>query len=305
MTGFEKRLIIIDSNSVIHRAFHALPKLTTKRGEVVNAVYGFLLVFLRIIKEFQPECIVACFDTPGPTLRHKKFKEYKAKRPPLAEELKQQIPKVKEVLRAFNVPIFEKEGFEADDLIGTISGKAPTIKKIIISGDLDNLQLVDDNTKVYLLRKGVKDILLYDENLVKERFRGLYPRQIVDFKALRGDPSDNIPGVSGIGEKTAIDLLKRFDNIEKLYNELEKIKNFSPKLREIILKQKEKAFLSKDLAEIKKDVPIIFGPKECKWEGYNKRKVVKIFEDFEFYSLIRRLPDYSKNDLSRNNLKLC
>ena len=303
----KKRLIIIDSNSIIHRAYHALPPLTTKKGEQVSAVYGFLLVFFKIIKEFQPEYIVACFDSPGPTLRHKKFKEYKAKRPPLAEELKPQIPKVKEILKIFNIPIFEKEGYEADDLIGTISKKNLGVEKIIVSGDLDNLQLIDNSTKVYLLKKGVKEIILYDEELVKKRFQGILPEQITDFKALKGDPSDNIPGITNIGEKTAIKILKTFGTIENLYKELEKksekIKNFSPRLKKIILEQKKEAFLSKDLAEIKKDVPINFILKDCYWQGYDKEKAVKILEDLEFRSLIEKIPS-QKEKLFQNNLRL-
>jgi len=308
MTDDKKCLVIIDSNSIIHRAFHALPKLTTKKGEPVGAIYGFLLVFLRIIKELQPESVVACFDLPAPTLRHKKFKEYKAKRPPTPEELKWQIPKVKEILNVFGVKVFEKEGFEADDLIGTISVLAGKTEKIIVSGDLDNLQLVNKNTKVYVLRRGVKDIVLYDEKMVREKFEGLTPIQIIDFKGLRGDPSDNIPGVTGIGEKTAINLLKDFGNIENLYLELEKksekTEKLTPKIREIILGQKEKAFLSKDLAEIKKNSPIDFNPKKCKWGDYDKKEAIKILEDFEFYSLIKKLPGSEGGGLLRDNLKL-
>ncbi|MBU0476788.1 DNA polymerase I, partial [Patescibacteria group bacterium] len=179
----KKRLLVIDSNSLIHRAFHALPPLTAKEGELVNAVYGFLLVFFRVLKDFQPDFIAAAFDLPVPTFRHKKFKEYKAKRPPTPKELSSQIPKVKEVLRAFNAPIFEKQGFEADDIIGTIAreapilwrqdGRGPKIETIIVSGDLDTLQLVDSNTKNYTLRRGLKDAVLYDEKLVKEKYQGL------------------------------------------------------------------------------------------------------------------------------------
>jgi len=304
----KKVLIIIDANSVIHRAFHALPKLTAKKGEPVGAIYGFLLVFLRIIKEFQPESIVACFDLPAPTFRHKKFKEYKAKRPPTPEELKWQIPKVIEILNVFGVKVFEKEGFEADDLIGTISVLAGKTEKIIVSGDLDNLQLVDENTRVYVLRRGVKDIVLYDEKLVREKFEGLAPVQIVDFKGLRGDPSDNIPGVTGIGEKTAINLLKDFGSIENLYLELEKksekAEKLALKIKERILDQKEKAFLSKDLAEVKKDSPIDFNLKECMWRDYDKKEATKILEDFEFYSLIKKLPGFEGGELLKDNLKL-
>lgn len=310
----KKRLIIIDSNSLIHRAYHALPPLTTKKGELVNAIYGFLLVFLKAIREFQPDFIAACFDFPAPTFRHKKFKEYKAKRPPAPEELYQQIPKVKEILKGFNVPILEKEGFEADDLIGTIAQSAPKkqilpeIETIILSGDLDTLQLVNPQTKVYTLRKGVKDIILYDQSLVKEKYQGLEPSQLLDFKALKGDPSDNIPGVRGIGEKTAIKLIKEFGNLENLYKNLEKksekTKKIKPKLREILIRSKDQAFFSKMLAQIKKDVPVDFNLKKCQWGGYNKQRVTQILKDLEFYSLIERLPDLQKIKGVGENLKL-
>lgn len=302
--GKKKKQLIIDCNSIIHRAYHALPPLTTKKGEMVSAIYGFLLVFFKAIREFQPDFIAACFDFPGPTFRHKEYKEYKAKRPPAPEELYQQIPKVKEILRTFSVPTFEKEGYEADDIIGTLSRLAPQkqilpeIEIIILSGDLDNLQLINPQTKVYLLRKGVKDVILYDENLVKEKFQGLSPEQLLDFKALKGDPSDNIPGVTGIGTKTAIDLLLKFGNLENLYQalekNLEKAKDLKPKLRETLLKYKEQAFLSKNLAQIKKDVPINFNLKMCRWRKYNKEKVVKTLKKLEFYSLIERLSDFKK-----------
>lgn len=302
-----KRLIIIDSNSVIHRAFHALPPLTTKKGVLVNAVYGFLLVFFKAIKEFQPDYIAACFDMPGPTFRHKKYKEYKANRPPTPKELYNQIPKVKEVLEAFNAPVFEKQGFEADDIIGTLAKQAAEVQNekavqtIIISGDLDTLQLVAPHTNVYALRKGVKDIVLYDENLVKEKFQGLIPEQILDFKALRGDPSDNIPGVKGIGEKTAIKLIKEFGSLENLYSALisgKKISALSQRLRAMLEEYKEQAFLSYNLAEIKKDAPVGFNFEKCQWKEYNKEKVIKILKDFEFYSLIERLPGFKKNQES-------
>jgi DNA polymerase-1 len=301
MENEKKRLLIIDSNSIIHRAYHALPRLTTKKGELVNAVYGFLLVFLKAIKDFQPDYIAAAFDFPAPTFRHEKYKEYKAKRPKVPEELYQQIPKVKEVLEAFNVPIFEKERFEADDIIGTISRLAPEkqvlpkIETIILSGDSDVLQLVNSQTKAYTLRKGVKDIVLYDENLVKEKFQGLTPKQILDFKALRGDASDNIPGVTGIGEKTALSLLLKFESLENIYKELEenseKVKSIKPKLKEILLKYKKQAFLSKFLAQINKNIPLDFNLGKCRWSKYSKENATKILKDLEFNSLIVRLPE--------------
>jgi DNA polymerase I len=301
----KKKLIIIDSNSIIHRAYHALPLLSTKSGEVVNAVYGFLLVFLKAVKDFQPDFISATFDFPALTFRHKKYKEYKAKRLKAPEELYEQIPKVKEVLEAFNLAIFEKKGFEADDLIGTISNLVcekktlENIQIVILSGDSDILQLVvDPRIKVYALRRGVKDVILYDEKLVKEKYQGLGPGQLVDYRALRGDPSDNIPGVAGIGEKTAISLLLEFETLENLYNKIkgnsQKIKDFRPKLKEILLKYEKQAFLSKELALIKKTVPLDFDLEKCCWANYDKEKITKLFKKFEFYAILNKLSEIIK-----------
>ncbi|MDD5145418.1 MAG: 5'-3' exonuclease H3TH domain-containing protein [Candidatus Pacebacteria bacterium] len=302
----KKVLMVIDSNSIIHRAFHALPALTTKKGEEVGAVYGFLLVFFKAIKDFHPECISAAFDLPFPTFRHKKYKEYKAKRPPTPKELKSQMPKVKEILRAFSVPVFEKEGFEADDIIATIASsakKSAETEAIILSGDLDALQLVDRSTKVFALRKGVKDVVLYDEGLVKERFGGLEPGQLVDFKALRGDSSDNIPGVEGIGDKTATELLLRFGTLENIYKKIkedsEDEKNIKPRIKETLLKNEKLAFLSENLAQVQKNVPIEFDIEACHWKKFDREKVVKMLEDLEFKSLIERIPDiYEKSSVS-------
>jgi len=312
MAKDKKQLIIIDSNSIIHRAYHALPPLTTKKGELVNAVYGFLLVFFKAIKDFQPDFIVACFDFPAPTFRHKKYKEYKAKRPPAPEELYKQIPITKEILKTFRVPIFEKEGYEADDIIGTVAQLAPKqqvlpkIETVILSGDLDTLQLINPQTKVYSLKKGVKEIILYDERQVQEKFRGLIPDQILDFKALKGDTSDNIPGITGIGEKTAIALLLKFGSLDNLYQEIKKntkkAQKLSPKLKEILLKYKEQAFFSKSLAEIKKNAPIDFNLAKCQWGKYDKEGATQIFKKLEFYSLIKRLPEFKK--FSQNNKTL-
>jgi len=286
------RLIIIDANSIVHRAFHALPPLVTKTGEPVGAVYGFLLVFFKALKDFQPDFIAACFDVPGPTFRHKQFKEYKAKRPPAPDELYQQIPKIKEVLKSFNVPVFEKESFEADDIIGTIARLAPKkqvlpeLETIILSGDKDVLQLVDKNTKVYSLRKGVKDIVLYDEAEFEKKY-GFRPDQLLDYKALRGDPSDNIPGVTGIGEKTATELIKNFGSLDNLYKKLNELPS---RLKEKLLQYKEQAFLSRELAKINKNTPIEFSLKDCQWGEYDKEKTAALLKHLEFYSLIARLP---------------
>jgi DNA polymerase-1 len=305
MVAEKKRLLIIDANSLIHRAYHALPPLTTKRGELVNAIYGFFLVFLKATRELQPDFLVACFDFPAKTFRHKKFKEYKAKRPKIPKELSWQILKIKEILKNFKVAIFEKEGFEADDLIGTISKLAPKkqiipkLETIILSGDLDTLELVDSQTKVCNFKKGVKETIFYDIEKVKEKYQGLLPEQLPDFKALRGDPSDNIPGIPGIGEKTAIKLIKEFQNLENLYENLKNSslfmlkekagKNFQffNKLKEY----KEQAFFSKQIAKINCNVPIEFDLRKCQWQKYDKKKIIEVFKKFEFYSLIPKLPN--------------
>lgn len=297
----KKRLIVIDSNAVIHRAFHALPPLTTKKGELVNAIYGFLLVFFKAIKEFQPDFVVATFDFPAPTFRHERYKLYKATRKKAPQELYDQIPKIKEILKSFNVQIFEKQGFEADDLIGTISKMAPKkqilpeIETIILTGDLDALQLVNKHTKVYTLRKGLKDTVLYDKEKVMEKYDGLIPEELIDYKALRGDPSDNIPGVLGVGEKTAIFLIKEFGTLENLYKELEKnsekAKGIKESLRKKLLDYKDQAFISQMLAEINQNVPIEFDLGKCRWPDYNKDKVIEIFREYEFKTLIDRLTD--------------
>jgi DNA polymerase-1 len=252
---------------------------------------------LKTLKEFQPDYVAACFDVRGPTFRHKEFKEYKAKRKKAPDELYQQIPKIKEILRNFNIAIFEKQGFEADDLIATISEKAPKkqifpkIETIILSGDMDTLQLVDKKTKVCALGGGIKETIIYNDEKVKERF-GISPEQVVDFKALAGDPADNIPGATGIGKKIAVELLKEYKNIENLYQTIEKEQGWDikPRIREILSKSKELVFLSQKLARANKNVDIDFNLEKCRWQGYNKEKIKEIFQQLNFYTLISRLP---------------
>jgi len=314
MAKEKKRLIVIDGNALVHRAYHALPPLSTKKGEIVNAVYGFLLVFLKAIKELLPDFIAATFDLRAPTFRHEKFKDYKATRKKAPDELYSQIPKIKELLKNFNVPIFEKEGFEADDVIGTIANLAQQkpasqeIETIILSGDLDTLQLINKNTKVYTFKKGLKDTILYDEKAVKEKYDGLVPEQMSDFKALKGDPSDNVPGIPGIGEKTAISLIKEFGDLENLYKEIENIKVLpkekagilNPRLFNLLKDYKDQAFFNKTLTDIDKDAPIDFNIEACNWNDYDQEKVVQNLKEFEFYSLIERLPKSSKINKTKN-----
>ncbi len=305
-----ERLIIIDGNAIVHRAFHALPPLTNKKGELVNAIYGFLLFFFKSIKEFKPDYVAATFDYPAKTFRHRKYELYKAKRQKAPDNLYSQIPKIKEVLKNFGIAVFEKEGYEADDIIGAISHLAEIgnseIETIILTGDNDTLQLVDGNTKVFALRRGVKDAVLYGEKETKEKYGGLNPNQLVDFRALRGDPSDNIPGVFGIGEKTAVELIKKFGAVENLYRALEtkteKTKNIKDSVKEKLLKNKENAYLSKMLSQIEKNVPIEFSLEKCHWKNYDKEKVRKVLNDYGFVSLIKQLDNNNeKSKLAEEN----
>jgi len=279
-----KTLLIIDGNAILHRTYHALPALTNKKGQLVNAVYGFASILLKALREIKPEYICATFDLAQPTFRHKIFKEYKAKRIKAPQELYDQLPIIKNLLKAFNIPIFEKEGFEADDIIGTIVYQIRNTKYkiLILTGDLDTLQLVDKNTKVLT---GLKDMIVYDENKIKQRY-GLEPKQIVDFKALKGDPSDNIPGVPGIGEKTAIELLKKYKTLVNIYANLDSIKQ---SVRKRIEEQEEQAFFSKKLTTIKHNVPIKFDLNKCVTKDYEKNKVIDFFQELGFRSLIKRL----------------
>lgn len=274
-----EKLIIIDGNAIVHRAFHAIPPFTN------NALYGFISFFIKTVKEHEPDFIVAAFDLHGPTFRHKEYADYKATRKKAPDDLYAQIPEIKKFLNEAGVPIFEKKGYEADDVIGTISEKAPnSIEVIIMTGDFDTLQLVKKNVKVFCLKRGVKEGVLFDEKKVREKYLGLSPKDLVDFKALRGDPSDNIPGVSGIGEKTAIEIIKKFKSIENLYKNIDSLKD---SLADKIIKDEEKAIMSKRLSEIKKDVPISFDIKNCYYEK-NKEAVVKFLEKHNFKSLISR-----------------
>lgn len=285
-----KKLILIDGNAIIHRAYHALPPFTTKKGELVNAVYGFSSTLLSVIAEFKPDYVVASFDLAGGTFRHEKFEEYKANRVKADDELYAQIPRVKEVVKAFNIPIYEKAGFEADDVIGTIATQVKNekekIETIIVTGDMDTLQLVNDSTKVYTMRRGLSDSHLYDEEKVKERY-GLTPMQIIDFKGLRGDPSDNIPGVKGIGEKTATDLLQKFETVEGVYQHIEELKGA---VKEKLERDKANALLSKELATIDTAAPIEFELSKALLHDFDREEIVKLFSELNFFSLIKRLP---------------
>ena len=302
MLNKSKKLILIDGNAIIHRSFHALPPLTTKSGELVNAVYGFASTILSVISKFEPDYILATFDLAGPTFRHEEYKEYKATRVKAPDELYAQIERVKEVVRAMGIPIYEKQGFEADDVIGTVVKKIendyPEIENVIITGDLDTVQLVSPKTQVYTMRRGLTDSVMYDEAQVEERY-GLKPNQIIDFKGLRGDPSDNILGVKGIGEKTAADLLQKYNTLEGVYENISEIKGA---VREKLERDKAQAIQSKHLATIRQDVPIELKLEEAKVHEFDRAKLVKLFQELNFFSLIKRIP--GQENVSNDNSHL-
>ena len=246
------------------------------------------MIFLNMLKELKPSLVAVAFDYPKPTFRHKIYKAYKAKRVKAPQELYDQIPKIKEILKALNIPIFEKPGYEADDLIGAIDKKAKNKvdETIIVTGDLDHLQLVDEKTKVYTMKRGLTDTVVYDQKGVKNRY-GLKPEELLDFKGLRGDPSDNIPGIPGIGEKTAAELISNYGSIEGIYKNIEKLQ---PRLQKLLKGKQSKAELAKELVTIKSDIPIEFDLQKCALHDFDRTKVVKIFQELEFKSLLPKLP---------------
>ncbi len=289
--------MLIDGNALIHRGFHAIPALTNKAGEPTNAVYGFTAILLRAIKDLKPTHVACSFDLAGPTFRHDEYAEYKGTRVKAAQELYDQIPRVKEVVRSLNIPIFEKEGFEADDVLGTLATHICNQHKdicdvMIVSGDLDMLQLVNKCVKIYTLRKGLADTAVYDEKAVQARY-GLKPGQMIDYKALRGDPSDNIKGVRGIGDKTAAELIQNFGSLENLYTAIkensigDKIK---PRVLQLLIEGEKDALLSYRLSKIITDAPFEIDVPAYEFKRDNLTHIMKLFQELEFKSLIDKLP---------------
>lgn len=292
------RLVLLDSHAILHRAYHALPDFSSGKGEPTGALYGLILMLLKIKETLKPDYIVAARDVPGGTFRHELFEEYKAKRVKADDELVAQLKQAPEVLEAFGVPVYAKEGYEADDVLGTIVKQAKKHKNldiIIATGDMDTLQLVGENVRVFTLRKGLSDTVLYDIDRVKERY-GFGPEHVVDYKALRGDPSDNIPGVRGIGEKTATELIQAFGDIESLYATLKKSpatlekKGVKPRMIELLAGGKKQAAFSKELATIHPDVPITFALPDHPWDLPNHTQTIEALCDkYEFRSVKERL----------------
>jgi len=294
-----EKFIIIDASAVLHRAWHALPKLKNFKGQTINAVYGFTSLLLRILYKDKPDYLAVAFDTKAPTFRHKEYKEYKANRVPQPFEFYKQIPWAKSVLESFDIKSFSQDGLEADDLIGALNNTKKEINNLnarIITGDLDLLQLVDARTEVYFLQQGLKQNKIYNSSEVFERF-GVSPEQIIDLKALVGDPSDNISGLMKVGLKTASGLIKKFGNIENVYQYLEKPSHSQPEnlikesLTQNLIKNKKKIILNKMLVTIQDKAPgiNISVLQNCRVLKTNTEKALKNFEKLGFKSLAKKL----------------
>ncbi len=310
----KKRLILLDSHAIIHRAYHALPEFVNSRGEPTGAIYGLATMLFKIITDLKPDYIIACFDLPKKTFRHVAYEDYKAGRAKADEALVAQLIRSRDFFKACSIPFYECEGFEADDLLGTIVEQLKDKKKeidiIIASGDMDTLQLVkDDHVQVYTLKKGINDTILYNEKKVFERF-GFSPDKLPDYKGLRGDPSDNIIGIKGIGEKTATTLISEYGTIENIYKSIKKAKSFkegSPdasneafrdelkklgitdRVLNLLKEGEEEALFSKTLATIRPDAPIKFELPKNNWkETVDKNNVALFFRELEFRSLQNR-----------------
>ena len=298
-----KKLLILDSNSILNRAFYGVRYLSAKDGTPTNAIYGFLNILLKLIKEQEPDYICAAFDVKAPTFRHKQYEGYKAQRKPMPEGLAAQMPLAKDVLRAMGVTILEKEGYEADDIIGTVARlcEESEISCFIATGDKDDLQLASDKTKVILTvtKSGYNETIIYDDKAVKEKYH-VTPTEFIDVKALMGDPSDNIPGVKGVGEKTAMSLIEKHHSIEYIYENIDDI-GLKGTMLQKMKDGREMAFMSKELATINRNTPIEFNAEECVFDGFeNNGELYEILKRLELNSIIKKL-DLSGVDNVKEN----
>lgn len=298
-----KKLLILDSNSILNRAFYGVRYLSAKDGTPTNAIYGFLNILLKLIKEQEPDYICAAFDVKAPTFRHKQYEGYKAQRKPMPEGLAAQIPLAKDVLRAMGVTILEKEGYEADDIIGTVARlcEESEISCFIATGDKDDLQLASDKTKVILTvtKSGYNETIIYDDKGVKEKYH-VTPTEFIDVKALMGDPSDNIPGVKGVGEKTAMSLIEKHHSIEYIYENIDDI-GLKGAMLQKMKDGREMAFMSKELATINRNTPIEFNAEKCVFDGFeNNGELYEILKRLELNSIIKKL-DLSGVDNVKEN----
>ena len=292
-----KRLVLLDSHAIIHRAYHALPDFSSSKGEPTGALYGLITMLLKIVETLKPDYLIAARDLPGKTHRHVAYEAYKATRLKIEDELIAQLQRSPEVFKAFGIPLYEAPGFEADDVIGTVVRELHArkdIETIIASGDMDTLQLVDGGVRVFTMRKGMNDTVMYDPEAVQERY-GFGPERVIDYKALRGDPSDNIPGIKGIGEKTATELIKEFGSVEDMYRALDKseaafAKRVKPRILELLKSGKKDALFSKELATIRTDAPVSFKvPKEAWTLKAHAESIMALCTELEFKSLKERV----------------
>ncbi|MFA6295462.1 MAG: DNA polymerase [Candidatus Paceibacterota bacterium] len=300
----KKRLVLLDAHAILHRAYHALPDFATAKGEPTGALYGLSTMLIKIIEDLKPDYVVACYDVKGPTYRHEAYKDYKAGRKVAEDDLIAQMKRSRDIFDALGIPMYDKQGFEADDMLGTIVEQVKTevrprenLEIIIASGDMDTLQLVSGkDVKVYTLKKGISDTIMYDEDAVRARF-GFGPELIPDYKGLRGDPSDNIIGVKGIGDKTATILITTFGSIENMYKELDsggedkfKKAGITPRIIQLLKDNKEEAEFSKVLATIRRDSPITFKlPEKTFKDGLDVKRVNTLWHELEFRTLTQRL----------------
>ncbi|KND51552.1 MAG: DNA polymerase I [Parcubacteria bacterium C7867-007] len=291
----KKRLILLDAHAIIHRAYHALPDFSSPTGEPTGALYGLSSMLLRIIQDLKPDYLASCYDLPKTTFRHEAYDAYKGTRVSLDDALAKQLNTSRKVFEAFSIPIYEKEGFEADDILGTIcelTRDQKDLEIIIASGDMDTMQLIEKGrVRVYTLKKGINDTIIYDEKAVEERY-GFEPALVADYKGLRGDPSDNIIGVPGIGEKTATELIQKFGSVEDIYKKLKKNEaqfieqGIKPRIIGLLKEHEEDALFSKMLATIRMDAPIVFRLPEAVWQdGSVLPKVLALFDELGFRTL--------------------
>ncbi|HYH92210.1 MAG TPA: DNA polymerase I [Candidatus Saccharimonadales bacterium] len=288
-----ERLMLLDGYGLVYRGYFALPPLTTSRGDLVNGVFGFASIVLRGLQDLQPDYLAVSFDLPGPTFRHEQYPEYKGTRVKMPDDLRDQFPKVREVVKALRIPVYEMAGFEADDVIGTITQQLDTredLETTIVTVDLDMLQLVTPRVRLMTTRSGVENTVMYDVARIDERF-GLRPDQMIDYKALKGDPTDNIPGVPGVGEKTAAKLIREFGDLDSLIARLDEVN--PEKLREKLREHVDQIRMGKDLSTIVRDLPIEIDLEAARLGDYDRDTVVRLFREYEFRTLIERLPPIS------------
>src|SRR6266851_4951715 len=292
-TGQTKRktFVLIDGHAIIHRAFHAVPEdLATSKGEVVNATFGFTSILIKALTDpnMKPDYLAVTFDLPTPTFRHREFAAYKAHRPTLPDIMRPQFARIREVVEAFNIPIYEKDGFEADDVLGTLSVQATQqgVDTLILTGDMDTLQLVNEHVRVFVAKRGISEVTEYDEAAVINRY-GLPISKLPDFKGLVGDKSDNIPGVPGIGEKTATKLLNDYGDLEGVLGHIDEL---TPKEQRLLREMSEQARQSKYLSTIVLDVPVKLDLEACRVGQINRDKLIALFRELEFRTLVDKIP---------------